>query len=89
MTDQEINQRIAKFIQAYQPDNRGPLYKTPNGWVRDCPDYCNDLNLMHEAEQHILDMSDGYTFLLSKTNCVTTWHATARQRAQAFIELLG
>jgi hypothetical protein len=53
------------------------------------PDYCNDLNSMHEAERTILDINDGYGWELSHTECFTVWHATARQRAEAFLRTLG
>jgi hypothetical protein len=79
MTDNQINQRIAEVCGI-----------EPNSFrVRaDIPDYCNDLNAMHEAEKYILDMHDGYGWHLSKGVCFTVWHATARQRAEAFLRLL-
>lgn len=56
------------------------------------PDYLNDLNAMHEAEKvlddqqdHIMndtlwDMGKGRKYL---------WHATAAQRAEAFLRTIG
>lgn len=52
MTDTEINIAIAEACGIISEDQWGPLYKTASGWVRDCPDYCNDLNAMHEAERY-------------------------------------
>ena len=79
MTDQQINAAIAE-IQRF-PD----MY-----WVKD---YCNDLNAMHEAEKY-LDTDElfrGYYFALCDITRSTRWpvHATARQRAEAFLRTLG
>lgn len=57
MTDDEINKAIAKACGIEDVDQWGPIYKTPSGWMRDRPDYANDLNAMHEAE-----MSEEMTF---------------------------
>jgi hypothetical protein len=74
--------------------------KDPNNfyWKKDhlnyrtLPDYLNDLNAMHEAEKvlnekqdHIMndtlwDMCEGRKYL---------WHATASQRAEAFLRTIG
>jgi len=60
-----------------------------SGWV---PDYLNDLNAMHEAEKvlnekqedimnsTLWDIMDGRKYL---------WHATACQRAEAFLRTIG
>jgi hypothetical protein len=95
MTNEEINKIIAEFrgwkyefngndedpewywIPPNNPDGNG----TP-------PDYCNDLNAMHEAEKMLnekqedimnstlWDIMDGRKYL---------WHSTASQRAKAFV----
>ena len=62
------------------------------------PDYCNDLNAMHEAEKVLTDeQSKAYTETLwvivkrestSKTRW-QLWHATADQRAEAFLKTIG
>jgi hypothetical protein len=53
-----------------------------------CPDYLNDLNAMHEAEKLIMDESSIIYFeWLTRLSC--PWHATAAQRARAFLETLG
>jgi len=54
------------------------------------PDYLNDLNAMHEAEQvldynQLRDMEDSVLFQFA----VYPFHATASQRAQAFLRTLG
>lgn len=67
----------------------------------DLPDYLTDLNAMHEAEKVILDMEIGarYRLELSKNSDGPTsmfmtveaamCHATAAQRAEAFLRTLN
>jgi hypothetical protein len=67
------------------------------------PDYCNDLNAMHEAEV-TLDFEQAELFedelydVIFKNNdglenplsCrFSVWHATARQRAEAFLKTIN
>ena len=78
MTDQQINAAIAAHL--------GITRKTG------IPDFSGDLNKMHEAEKtltnanmyvmeyHIKAMVKGHGFY---------FHATARQRAEAFLKTLG
>jgi hypothetical protein len=65
------------------------------GWL---PDYCNDLNAMHEAEKvlprqlyHVDYWQKGYgrfqTIVSEMT--VTPFSATASQRAEAFLKTIG
>jgi hypothetical protein len=59
------------------------------------PDYCNDLNAMHEAEKILSDDSHAdYACELVKTICRNgEWFesvsATAAQRAEAFLKTIG
>ena len=58
------------------------------------PDYLNDLNAMHEAEKVLVEEQWGvYTSLLIRENRVglarTLIHATAAQRAEAFLRTLN
>ena len=71
----------------------------------DIPDYLNDLNAMHEAEKTLTpDQQDGYQNGLgnlvagqpfetynhwSNVGCAFVCHATAPQRAEAFLKTLG
>jgi len=92
MSDQEINEAIAEACgRERNPDG---------GWYPDnglrvgtqaIPDYCTDLNAMHEAEDELsgnqymvyalmLDAVEGSLFGI---------RATARQRAEAFLKTLG
>lgn len=52
------------------------------------PNYCNDLNAMHEAEKYIMDESSIlYKEELEKVSCI--WHSTAKQKAIAFLKAIG
>jgi hypothetical protein len=76
MTDEQINAAIAKATDCAGHGN-----------------YTHDLNAMHEAEK-VLDSDElfrGYYLALyditKSTRCPV--HATARQRAEAFLRTLG
>ena len=83
-------------------DHWGPLYKTPKGIVRVCPDYLGDLNAMHEA-QKVLTYEQAEEFVEQlyladqKNNLAENpppWRfnvasATAAQRAEAFLRTIG
>ena len=49
MTDEQINAAIAEACGIV--GKSGEIYKTPDGWVVDCPKFATDLNAMHEAEK--------------------------------------
>lgn len=61
------------------------------------PNYCNDLNAMHKAEKVLGNRLGAYGELLCEMTVVSErdfaecyiWHATARQRAEAFLRTLG
>lgn len=69
--------------------------------VKDLPDYLNDLNAMHEAEKMLVNdgRSADYNFHLKRLCTVDyqqgkhtyprPWHATAAQRAEAFLRTIG
>lgn len=42
---------IAEACGIVSKDQWGPLYRTQQGVVRDCPDYLANLNAMHDAEK--------------------------------------
>jgi cytochrome c553 len=93
MTDEQINQSIAKACGICHVAKVVPMYKTPQGWVLDCPDYCSDLNAMHDAEKGLTDtnmfvMAHHIERLVSAKG-QHYFHATARQRAEAFLRTLG
>jgi hypothetical protein len=89
MTDEQINQHIAEACGICHSGEHGPLYKTDQGWVVDCPNYCTDLNAMHDAEMSLTkDQFDDYVARLFDS-CYESTVATARQRAEAFLRTLG
>lgn len=62
------------------------------------PDYCGDLNAMHEAEKVLIEKGVNYWWLyvgfINRHNPTplgveTAVHATARQRAEAFLRTIG
>lgn len=56
------------------------------------PDYLNDLNDMHEAEKVLTnEQLEVYCNILHKPNHGVYWaiHATASQRAEAFLRTIG
>lgn len=116
MTNQEINQAIAEACGW----TRNPEAHHTLRWIdpkgndgRRVPDYCRDLNAMHEAEKMLsveqksgcarTDYHDGADYQDSLHDVVTrnregltvglvwylTIHATARERAEAFLRTLN
>jgi hypothetical protein len=82
MSDEEINIAIAEAC----------------GWEKkfydysDIPDYCNDLNAMHEAEKTLTrDQIEIFCCRLLPKHHGIWWgiHTTARQRAEAFLKAIG
>lgn len=91
MTNDQINRAIAEAcgweegVERYVQNL--PLMKAP-------PDYCTDLNAMHEAEKVLTDdQFKWYTYWVEKLMPETKYRcylcATARQRAEAFVRSLG
>jgi hypothetical protein len=109
MTDEQINVAIAEACgwECIVPDvwHHGPVgYSKGIPDVRTkIPDYCNDLNAMHEAEKvlTIQQKANDYEILLETVTrrgksgmtfglaAYLFCHATARQRAEAFLRTLG
>ena len=95
MTDQQINQAIAEACGIV--GRSGEIYKTPDGWVVDCPNYCTDLNAMHEAEKTLKSYEQIHIYvwnLNNRQNWDTDFklmevHISARDRAEAFLRTLG
>ena len=99
---EQINEAIAEACGIISKDQWGSLYRTLHGIVRNCPDYCNDLNAMHEAEKAVFRSSNlwqKFVFELIETSggsgmceldglcCLA--QSAARQRAEAFLRTLG
>lgn len=112
MTDEEINVAIAEACGWRNVRELDDIY--PDGSVaagiwrqgadpadsqeRAIPDYCNDLNAMHEAEK-VLSAAQRYANLRNLSQDWRSWndgtaylaicYATARQRAEAFLRTIG
>lgn len=114
MSDNEINVAIAEACEwKSSPDE---FYADGLHWTHpamgqcatcDLPNYCADLNAMHEAEEGLFKSKPGYyeRFWLTTMQDVLGWesdvgvidkrqaceiaHATARQRAEAFLRTVG
>jgi hypothetical protein len=93
MTDSEINKIIAEYIQ-WKPAiiPRDMTGKPFEGWDIP-PDYCRDLNAMHEAEKILFTTNNwdacAYEAALQKETTSWAWHSTAKQRAQTFLKTIG
>lgn len=106
MTDNEINIAIAKICGWSQCEPKvyfnfsqtvshafikdGAYY----GGLNSIPDYCNDLNAMHEAEKTLFPhrMHTYCDYLRNCADGTFEWyriHTTARQRAEAFLKTLN
>jgi len=97
MTNNQINAAIAVACgwKAVCVTAASGFYKGFDNGAKlrpDLPDYCNDLNAMHEAESWLspIDM-DHYIDVLGDMfdNAWAFALATARQRAEAFLRTLG
>jgi hypothetical protein len=100
MTNDQINIAIAEACGwKYIAFNRGWV-ETGDGETQ-CviPNYCNDLNAMHEAEKWMISnlrLLDFWQFAEELKRIVPAnlgddsyIHATARQRAEAFLKTIG
>lgn len=108
MTDEQINAAIAEAcgwtnVSARHRSGRCPGADDLYVGHEFLPNYCSDLNAMHEAEK-VLDYEQAEVFADIMYNLCADqnselenpmpWrfavcHATARQRAEAFLETLG
>ena len=112
MSEDEINRAIAEHLGwSYGPIHIGDgldvdecshaWWRNGKAWVEGPPNYCGDLNAMHEAEKVLLaDADTGYEYDMELNgvcecwedgvmNYMKLWHATARQRAEAFLRVVG
>ena len=87
MTDEKINAAIAEAC-----GRKGNLIcRDLNGdlWQSDLPNYCTDLNAMHEAEGVLSDDQLWDMAYTLETQSPLNFRSTARQRAEAFLRVLG
>lgn len=78
----------------YQTVEGRAFYNDPESWSLQPPNYLHDLNAMHEAEKVLLKMPEKritYAHYLMNATCKdwATFHATAAQRAEAFLKTLN
>lgn len=80
------------IIDAWLPKQYILLSVSVAGWEEflvPLPDYCHDLNAMHEAEKVLTEWQDReYRALLVEITCYKEHRATARQRAEAFVSTM-
>lgn len=96
MTNHQINRAIAEAC-GWKPTTDGGICWDCNGDpIVTPPDYCNDLNAMHEAEKTLGDRLDLYREFLrliateDPTNRYNEPAFTrARQRAEAYLRTIG
>lgn len=104
MTDNEINTAIARACgwTHITPDTIQYTARRADGKWDLIPDYCNDLNAMHEAEQLLWNKnwSLRHEFVNNLARIMNPIHgyrmqeaidlldATARQRAEAFLKTI-
>jgi len=115
MTNEQINiaiaeacgWRIAKKVSPKIKEDATDYWIRPNGyeWQEESlPDYCNDLNAMHEAVREVftdsnmqLDYSRTLIFVIKKSSPICKRFfsdfdlatATARLHAETFLRILG
>lgn len=94
MTDNQINVAIAQECGWSKADAKRGY--TLSQFTEQVPDYCNDLNAMHEAEKSIPDeLWNCYFNQLARITKAEQsddrvfFCATARERAEAFLRTLG
>ena len=101
MTNQEINIAIAEACGWQRLEGPLPVISDATRWKLGhrivgrnfLPDYCNDLNAMHEAENyafiHLCHPMDYAATLHKVAHDRHSFNAKSRQRAEAFLRTLG
>jgi hypothetical protein len=98
MTDDQINAAIAEACGwKHHADGRHYYNGKHLLWRtgKDLPNYCTDLNAMHEAEKVMTDEQCVFVRMHLRERLENNpasryvWNATARQRAEAFLRTLG
>jgi hypothetical protein len=95
MTNEQINIAIFEIFGWKWEPEKNSFHHPENGRLRPkyAPDYCNDLNAMNEAEKRLISeywmrYCECLTSLLGKSIYASV-HATARDRAEAFLKVFG
>ena len=97
MTNEQINAAIAEACgwKEVRVNGGAGVYKGFDNGAElrpDIPDYCTDLNAMHEAEKFLRDANLLFEYGMHITNShhyEYLLRATARERAEAFLRTLG
>ena len=104
MTDKQINEAIAQACGWIEIHDSGPWHHhKPWGYppqppgaggnaYKYVPDYCTDLNAMHEAEEFLRDANLLFEYGMHISNShhyEYLLRATASERAEAFLKTLG
>jgi len=95
MSNDQINAEIAKACGWTEVNATHRSGKAPNSdYVGSefIPDYCSDLNAMHEAEKVLTntEQEEYWDFLWNMAGSeFELCHANARQRAEAFLKTVG
>jgi len=98
MSDEQINIAIAEHCgwKEIRLDETHHIYggiEPDNGFRVAIPNYCKNLNAMHEAEkEHILIdsiLTDKYSHNLYDASDLPSFSSTARQRAEVFLKTIG
>lgn len=92
MTDKQINEAIAEACGWVPNCDGGICWDQHGAPLITPPNYCNDLNAMHEAEM-VLTLEQQYDYW-SDVKAINgsgpdQLFTTARQRAEAFLKTLG
>jgi hypothetical protein len=95
MTDEQINISIAEACGWKYVNNETHAPDGSFWWSKELeiPDYCNDLNAMHEAEKvlgeiYSIKSHEYEDWLQSIIEHDQKWRATAAQRAEAFLKTI-
>jgi hypothetical protein len=90
MSGKEINIAIAKILGWIQSECGNWIIRGVVVKAIVPPNYCNDLNAMHEAEKVLTaNQFDKYCYRLDAVGGMRhCTHATAAQRAEAFLKTL-
>jgi hypothetical protein len=102
MTNEQINIAIAEacgWREVYLNQNSMPWgFNIGFNYSQRIPNYCNDLNAMHEAEKTLTDdQFEQYRWILWDISPIVAkkdWYrcylsSTAHQRAEAFLRTIG
>ena len=88
MTNEQINAAIAEAC-GWKLDNRGFGCLNPHGCYAEKPDYCNDLNAMHEALKTLQPDQLWDVAYSLPMETMFGFMATAKELAETFLMVIG